>query len=69
VLVKLAAKAKLRVSLDGGAFQDFSGGPGVLHLTPEPLPSGEHSLLLMEVDHLAFQGFELAPGAKSLPVL
>ena len=71
VRVKVGEKASLRASLDGGPLQDFNGGPGVIDLAPTPLTPGEHNLLIMpqqETDRFVFQGFELAPAAKTLPV-
>ncbi|MCD9020665.1 LamG-like jellyroll fold domain-containing protein [Cohnella silvisoli] len=66
--IKLAATTGMYVTIDNGAVVQYDNVSGTVNLTPTPLSSGTHTLLVSaraEVDNIQFQGLVLGSGATT----
>ncbi|WP_151755011.1 SGNH/GDSL hydrolase family protein [Dictyobacter vulcani] len=67
IRLRLAEKAELFISIDGGADISYHGVNGLVNLTPRPLAAGKHTLRVAsgsEWTSMHFQGLVLDPGAS-----
>ena len=69
VKIKLARSVNICVSIDHGFYTLYASAKGMVNLTPKPLATGTHSLMVAaytEHDVIRFEGLVLDPGAQTV---